>query len=122
MDAGSFNHQLSHKDEMRLMGMAQSMDLMLNINPKMPLHYARTFIEVAIHPGKGPTLYAKALGTTQPVISRVLQEIGDHTRHRDRADGLVDWTFAPHSIREKEFRLTPKGMTLMSDILDALQR
>lgn len=114
-------HRLVHKDDITLNRLASALDILLAINPKMPLTYARAFVEVARNPGKGPTVYGLAMNMAQPVASRVLLEIGPNTRHRDQPDHLVDWTFAAHSLREKEYYLTPKGHTLMRELLRALQ-
>jgi hypothetical protein len=48
------------------------------------------FLTVARHPGLGPTGYAKLLGTIQPIMSRILLEIGRKARAREEGLGLVD--------------------------------
>jgi hypothetical protein len=122
MSTLDLKHLLSAKDEGTLRVLAKVADLLLMINPKMPLSYLRAFIEVALSPGKGPTAYANSLGLVQPVASRILMEIGPSARTRSAPDHLVYWVSSPLNGREKEYYLTPKGLTLMYDVLRALER
>jgi len=92
-------------------------DMFLAIERKMPLIYARSFIEVALNPGKGPTTYGSAIGTGQPQMSRILLEIGPQARHKQNSLNLVGQVASPNNAREIQTHLTPAGMTLMYDII-----
>jgi len=84
---------------------------------KMPISYMAAFIVVARFPGMGPSFYAEKLGTTQPVASRTLQEIGTNPRVKGKGLELVDSEIDPGNRRQHRYFLTPKGRGLYRDIL-----
>ena len=110
-------HTLSNEDRRTLMNIRDIIDIFLELDRKMPLIYVRTFIEVALNPGKGSTAYGSAIGTGQPQMSRLLLEIGPQARFREHGLKLIDQMTSPDSAREKQAYLTPAGMTLMYDII-----
>ncbi len=88
------------------------------VHPKMPTSYAQAFLAVAMHPGQGPTEYAKMIGTMQPIASRILLEIGIKARERDDDGlGLVDRQTDPANLRQQKYFLTGKGAALMNRLL-----
>lgn len=113
-------HKLSNEDRRSLMRVRDIMDMFLTIDRKLPLIYARAFIEVALNPGRGPTAYGSAMGTGQPQMSRILLEIGPQARFRQEGLMLVDQMPAPDNAREKQIFLTPAGITLMYGIIRRL--
>jgi DNA-binding MarR family transcriptional regulator len=89
--------------------------------PKMTTSYLVAFLAVAMDPGKGPTAYAERLGTIQPVMSRVLLEIGKKARSRETgALGLVDSEPDPGNLRQHRYFLTEKGRELFKMVMDRM--
>jgi DNA-binding MarR family transcriptional regulator len=89
--------------------------------PAMPTSYISAFLQVAMKPGEGPTDYAKALGTIQPVMSRYLSEIGIKAREREEPLHWVDREEDLQNLRKKRFFLTAKGRGLMHRIIKILE-
>lgn len=88
--------------------------------PAMPSSYIAAFLAVASKPGLGVTEYAKDLGTIQPIMSRILLEIGRKSRLRKEGLGLVDVSPDPQDLRINRHFLTPKGRTLLASMLKAM--
>ena len=87
------------------------------IDPRMPSSYMSAFLAVAMNPGEGPTQYARAMGTIQPIASRILQEIGQRARHGDEPLQLVDQRLSTQDARQRQYFLTTKGELLKRRIL-----
>ena len=82
------------------------------IYPAMPTAYLDAFLAVALKPGLGPTEYAKMLGSTQPIMSRLLLEIGEQSREREEPLHLVVSRRHPENRRQICYFLTSKGYAL----------
>lgn len=80
--------------------------------PAMPSAYLDAFLAVALSPGLGPTDYARMTGTTQPVMSRLLLEIGEQSREREEPLHLVVSRRHPGNRRQICYFLTSKGYAL----------
>lgn len=80
--------------------------------PGLPAGYIDAFLAVALKPGLGPTDYAKVLGTAQPIMSRVLMEIGEQARGREEPLHLVVSRRHPENRRQICYYLTAKGYAL----------
>lgn len=91
------------------------------VAPNMPLGYLHMLLWVSMKPGLGPTEYAKLTGTTQPIASRVLLEIGPQARERQEPLNLVSRCVSPHSLRQVEYRLTPKGEALVRRVTEIMR-
>ena|SRR5215204_5236996 len=91
------------------------------VDPKMPTSYMAALLAVAMKPGHGPTEYAKDLGTIQPIMSRILLEIGVPVREGAQGLGLVDRRVSAESLRNQEYYLTQKGKALLREIAAALE-
>lgn len=89
--------------------------------PAIPSAYIATFLQVAMKPGQGPTEYAKALGSIQPVLSRTLSEIGIKAREREEPLYWVDREEDPENRRTKRFFLTGKGQALLHRIIKIME-
>ena len=117
MDSYDRFHSISDQDKFSLMKIRDIFDMFLAQNHKMPLIDARSFIEVALSPGRGPTGYCGAIGTSQPHMSRILLKLGPRARCVESGLKLIDLAPSSESGRELQAYLTPKGMALMHDIL-----
>jgi DNA-binding MarR family transcriptional regulator len=89
---------------------------------KIPSSYMVTLLLVARYPGEGPSFYAEKLGTSQPVASRNLHELGNHARIRGDGLGLVDSEIDPGNLRQKKYFLTEEGRILMRNLMAHYER
>lgn len=106
----------------RLNHLLHVVDLFRAREPKMPISYMLGFLAVAMDPGKGPSDYARALGTIQPVMSRILLEIGKKARHRGESLGLVDYEQDPGNLRTHRYFLTQKGKLFYRDLMKVYEQ
>jgi len=113
-------HELDDVDRDSVERLIRIIDLFRTLDARMPSSYIRAFLAVCLKPGAGPTDYAKDMGTIQPIMSRLLLEIGKKARERDEGLGLVDRQASPESLRNQEYYLTPKGRHLLSQILNTI--
>jgi DNA-binding MarR family transcriptional regulator len=88
---------------------------------RMTASYMAAFLAVAKNPGQGPTEYAKACGTTQPIMSRLLLELGSHARVREQGIGLVDREVDPGNLRQTRYFLTNKGRIVYREVIETLK-
>jgi|SRR5215211_860635 DNA-binding MarR family transcriptional regulator len=87
---------------------------------RMTSSYITAFLAVARFPGEGPTFYASKLGATQPVASRVLQEIGTNPRVKGKGLELVDSEIDPANRRQHRYFLTQRGRGLLRDVINIM--
>lgn len=88
------------------------------IDPKMPTSYVSAYLAVARKPGLGPTQYAKMCGTIQPIMSRILLDMGSYSRDKSGPGlELVDRVVDDVSLRNQRYYLTSKGRQLKSQIM-----
>ncbi|ACA19282.1 transcriptional regulator, MarR family [Methylobacterium sp. 4-46] len=92
------------------------LDTFRGMNPRMSITYAMGFLMVANRPGLGPTDYAPMLGTTQPIMSRMLLDLGPKTRDKPEGLGLLERRVSPESLRQVCYTLTAKGEELATKI------
>jgi DNA-binding MarR family transcriptional regulator len=92
------------------------------IDHRMTSSYMAGFLTVAKSPGLGPSLYAGMLETTQPVASRILQEISSNPRVRGEGLGLVDSEIDPDNRRQHNYFLTRKGHMLVGNLMTHYER
>ena len=90
------------------------------VDGALPASYMMAFLMVALNPGKGTGDYGKAMGVSQPVISRILLEIGPKSRTGQPGQGLVDSALNPTDYRYKQTYLTPKGRVLLRKLMNAM--
>jgi hypothetical protein len=91
------------------------------LNPGMPLGQAMTFLEVALHPGRGPKEYADTLSLPESTLSRWLLGLG----HKDRGSTdvkVLEWRLNPENLRMKQYYLNPMGAALVNKCLAALEK
>jgi hypothetical protein len=98
--------------------LSRAIDHFRLVDPKMPTSYVSAFLSVAMRPGEGPTEYARMMGTIQPIVSRILLEIGPKARRGNGPGlGLVDRVVHESSLRNQRYFLTAKGRHLLSNVL-----
>jgi hypothetical protein len=122
---GTRFHELSVEDQKALSKVIRIVEAFRDVEGRMPTSYADAFLRVAAKPGHGPSEYSKDMGTTQPVASRLLLEIGSvesgaKSRHRERGLELVDRQVSDMSLRNHEYFLTPKGLRLVNKLISII--
>lgn len=118
--AGSRFHKLDEADLKAVRIAVRIIEEFRDIESRMPTSYAHMFLAVARAPGAGPTEYAKAINTIQPVASRLLLALGP--KHKNHPDGLelVDRQTSPDSMAKQEYYLTDEGFKLARKIVRAI--
>ena len=115
MSAGRFDPPTG-QEATTLDRLSMVIDAFRLVDPKMPSSYISAFLAVARKPGFGPSEYAKMIGTIQPIMSRVLLEIGPRSREGGAGYGLVDRVVHEESLRNQRYFLTPKGKQMIQQI------
>lgn len=104
-------HGIAPTDARALMRMAWSIDRFRAVHPGATLRQASAFLAVAISPGHGPTEYAKALGTIQPICSRWLLDLSHSGRDKEGL-GLLERQVDTENLRLVHYTLTASGEAL----------
>lgn len=102
----------------RLMG---SLSVFKILKETMPLQYVLTFLAVATDEGKSVREYARRLGVNNTTMSRHLLDIGPRNRQMQEGYNLISYRANPLELRKHEYYITPKGKTLIRQILKELQ-
>lgn len=101
----------------KLMG---SLSVFKILKETMPLQYVLTFLAVATDEGKSVREYAQVLGVNATTMSRHLLDIGPRNRQMTEGYNLVAYRANPFELRKHEYYITPKGKTLIRQILKEL--
>ena len=88
----------------------------------MPLQYAITFMEIARNEGKMVQDYSQALGVSQSVMSRHLQDLGDLSRSYEEGFGLIQTSVDPLNRRAYRVTLTDKGRAFARQIYATMRK
>lgn len=108
---------LTPAETQALVRLAWAIDQFRELHRKIPASYISTFIAVATKPGFGPTEYAKAIGTIQPIASRMLLEIGPKKREGcEEGLGLIAQRRSLKNLRQIEYDLSPEGAALAKHV------
>ena len=92
-----------------------------SVSTSMPCSYVAAYLAVALKPGLGVTDYGNAIGIVQPIMSRILLEIGQKSRNGGEGLGLLDSRRDPTDFRQHQVFLTPKGKMLLNQILNNMR-
>jgi len=87
------------------------------IDDVMPTQVAQSFLCVALHPGLTMQELSDQTGLSQSACSRNVAALGEWHRFGKPGYGLVEAVPDPKEGRRKIMFLTPRGRTLMRDIL-----
>jgi len=88
-----------------------------DLDPELPSSKVALLLEVARAPGLGPSEYARRLGSTQAVVSRSLNDLGEIDRNRQPGLSLVKAERDVMDRRQLHYYLTPKGEELLDEYL-----
>jgi DNA-binding MarR family transcriptional regulator len=97
------------------------MERFRKVRHTMPVHLVEALLRVGVHEGKSVIAYARDSGVTQSVMSRHLLELGSQFVKGEPGLGLVDKRHSPHSLREFEVYLTPKGKRTLNEVIATLE-
>jgi DNA-binding MarR family transcriptional regulator len=81
------------------------------------LQHAYAFLVVTLEEGLGVSEYAKRVGVTQPVMTRILFSLGSSSQGRAPGYGLVKQAIDLEDPRRTQSFLTAKGKALMREIV-----
>jgi DNA-binding MarR family transcriptional regulator len=82
----------------------------------MPLQHAYAFLHVAVEEGLSVSEYAKHVGVSQAVMTRILFSLGSSSQGRAPGYGLVQQAIDLEDPRRTQSFLTAKGKALMHEI------
>lgn len=95
------------------------------LSQNLPLSYLHAFLWVSLQPGQGATYYAPRVDASQPVMSRVLLQLGNKVGGRPAGEGgymLIDKGSDPLDLRRDRYFLTDAGRGLLADISSGLAK
>jgi len=87
----------------------------------MPLQHAYALLHVALEEGLGVSEYAKRVGVTQAVMTRILFSLASGGQGRAPGYGLVEQARDPEDSRRTQSFLTAKGKALMRETMRLLR-
>ena len=92
-----------------------------NVNPTMSIQVVHTLMLIALHEGASVTEIAKMSGFKMPTVSRNILDLGKMDRRRQPGLNLVKTEIDPMELRKKQVALTPKGESLLRQIIDIMR-
>ena len=110
-------------DKSALDRLAGALLILREENPGIPSVDISLLLEVARRPGLGSSEYARGLGMSQAIVSRILQQLGGKHRAQTLEPlRLVDTVRDAHDLRLWHHYLTPKGEALIERVLHVLNQ
>ena len=89
------------------------------IRETMPLQYVQAFLLVAADENQNVTTYAMRAGTSQSLMTRHIQDLGDINRHHEEGMGLVESYRDMMDRRNVLIRLSAEGKGVVSEMCEA---
>jgi DNA-binding MarR family transcriptional regulator len=83
----------------------------------MPLQHAYAFLLVALEEGRSVSEYAKRVGVTQAVMTRILFALSSRAHRRQPGCGLVQQVIDPQDGRRTQTFLTFRGNALVHEMV-----
>jgi len=115
-------HELPKDQQRRLTGVLRCLQAFQEHEQTMPIQMAQTFLLVALNEGLSMNEYQKMTGLPQSTMSRHLLDLGERNRQLGPGLGLVERRQVPTNLRANEYSLSPKGRTLVKQLLVAVDR
>ncbi len=113
--------KLSADDSIKAIKLARAIDHFRDVDAAFPVSYIAALLAVAREPGLTGSDYAGRLDIAQPVLSRILLEIGPKSRHGRPGLKWITSVSDPDDLPRKRIYLTPLGQEVVRDALDALR-
>lgn len=107
------NGELSDDDKRTLKSLAEVLDHFSMLRANIPVHQVTLLLRLALDEGKSQRHYSAAFGLPTSTVSRAMLDLGKKMRTGEDGLGLVEERTAPHSLREHEVFLSPKGKELL---------
>jgi DNA-binding MarR family transcriptional regulator len=109
--------ELTADEERRLRALVHILEYFQAHEPQIPASMIEAFLLVALNEGCSLRDIVELSGKPQSTVSRHLLDLGERNRKMEPGLGLVEWRIAAEELRRKEYRLTPKGRSLLRRIL-----
>lgn len=93
--------------------MLATLEPFFTIRVTMPARAIQAFLMVAEKEDQSVGWYAQRAGISLTTMSRNLLDLADRDRNFDEGAGLIEGHENPMNRREKLYRLTPKGRSLL---------
>lgn len=108
------------KAELKNLGTMQNfLQVLQDIDPEFPLHYALCLIEIARDEGLSLTDLASRTNLLLSTVSRIVGALSDH-RQKGTPYRLIDVRQSKRERRRKEIYLNDKGRAVISALCDVL--
>jgi DNA-binding MarR family transcriptional regulator len=91
------------------------------LRDNMPLQYVRTFLLVAGGEGLNVSTYATRAGTSQALMTRHIQDLGETNRYHEEGLGLLEVYDDPKDRRNRLIRLSVNGKALVDEMCEAFK-
>ena len=91
------------------------------LDPTMPLQLAYTFILCATYEGESVGDIARRAGFAVSTTSRHILDLGEFDRLKRPGYRLVETKIDPMELRKKSIHLTPKGRTLLNQLINTMR-
>ena len=116
MSTNRGNH-LTPEQQRKLTTLLRCIETLRKHDAAMPVGMAQTFILVALNEGLSMREYRDMAGVPQSTMSRQLLDLGERNRQMGPGLGLIERRQVPTNLRANEYMLTPKGRTLIGQLL-----
>jgi len=104
--------KVSDQDKVELKKLARVLRAFMGVQKAMPVSRALLFLEIAFEEGLTTTELAQRTGSTVPVTTRQMLDIGEYNRSNEPGLGLVQHHTDLSDRRRNSVQLTPRGTSL----------
>jgi DNA-binding MarR family transcriptional regulator len=108
------------KNDIELNTFSMLLEEFRKLDPEMPIHFVRGFIEIARRPGLTMRDLGTSLGISQSSTSRMVQALSKWHRLNKPGHALVEAHEDPAERRRKIITLTPKGERFANAVINQL--
>jgi DNA-binding MarR family transcriptional regulator len=112
--------ELDDDDKRVLSGLVDTLQQFADMRANIPLHQVIMLLRLAMEEGKSQKHYSVKWDLPPSTVSRAMLDLGKRTRKGEEGLGLVQEQHAPHSLKEHEVYLSPKGRGLITKIIKRL--
>lgn len=104
-------------DKGKLRRLLAIVELFRELDAEIKVRWFSELLQIAIEPGDSVRGYAKKLGIHFNSASIDLLALGPMARTRQPGLGLIEKQISIDDLRRQEIKLTPKGRTLINEML-----
>lgn len=117
---GRLEVEYGEDDRRIISGLVDVLQEFADKRANIPLHQVIMLLRLSLDEGKSQKFYSDRWELPRSTVSRAMLDLGKKTRKGEEGLGLVDERTAPHSLKEHEVYLSPKGRSLVSRIIKRL--